>query len=75
MTDSLNTTDQWVIAAPGVIVLPTTGYEIRLNPENGKFRAYRCGKPIGAAEEHTLTMVKLVVRDHMRDLLAVGIEP
>jgi hypothetical protein len=66
--------DQWVIAEPGVIVLPTTKYEIRRTAD-GKFQAYHDGKKLGPPE-HTLQGAKnLDVRPHMRDLIAVGVEP
>jgi hypothetical protein len=64
--------DQWVIVEPGVIVLPNTGYEIRY--EGGAFVGYHKGKQMPGSSQ-ALGFAKTVIRWHMQDLLAVGIEP
>lgn len=63
--------DPWAIVEPGVIALPTTGYEIRY--ERGLYMIYRNGVRISCGG--TLAAAKSVVRAHMRDLLAMGLEP
>jgi hypothetical protein len=62
-----------VIVEPGVIVLPTTKYEIR-RTEKGEYQAYHDGRKI-APPWPFIFHCKAIVRDHMSDLLAVGIEP
>jgi hypothetical protein len=67
-------TYDWVIVEPGIIVLPTTGYEIR-RTEAGEYQAYHNGKKIGSAWSVLGNAKACCVEPHMRDLLAVGIEP
>jgi hypothetical protein len=66
-------TDAWVIVEPGVIVLPTTKYAI-WRTENGEYQAYHDGRKIAPPWPFIVTC-KSIVKEHMRDLLAVGIEP
>jgi hypothetical protein len=69
--------DQWVIVEPGVIVLPTTGYEIRREVVGGMdaFQPYHNGKRMAGLWALWVAGAKDNVSSHMRDLLAVGIEP
>lgn len=66
--------DQWVIVEPGVIVLPTTGYEIR-RTSSGQYQAYHNGQPLGSPGPSLAFAKIFTVAYHMADLLAVGIEP
>jgi hypothetical protein len=66
--------DQWVIVEPGVIVLPTTGYEIR-RTNKGAYQAYHEGRPLGSATTALDYLKTCTVGWHMRDLIAVGVEP
>ena len=66
----------WEIAAPGVLVLPGTKYEIRykIHPTIGPWlTAYHDGAPVGACV--TLETVKYDVKKHMQQLLEFGLEP
>jgi hypothetical protein len=63
----------WMIVEPGIIVLPTTKYEIR-RTEKGEYQAYHDGRKLKSKWDW-LPGAKLTVANHMRDLLSVGIEP
>jgi hypothetical protein len=65
--------DQWEIVEPGVLVLPTTQYEVR-RTERGDYQAYHNGKKIGIAWS-ILYLAQSDAHRHMRDLIAVGVEP
>lgn len=69
--------DQWTIVEPGVLALPTTGYEIRYEITNTGlwFSVYHNGKriPLGGAVD--LGDAKRIAARHMRDLIAIGLEP
>lgn len=69
-----HSTGQWVIVEPGVIALPTTGYEIR-RTDKGEYQAFHNGKRIGCTWNYIAHVKVYAVQPHMRDLLAVGIEP
>jgi hypothetical protein len=66
--------DHWVIVEPGVIMLPTTGYQIRRNA-SGSYQAYHGDAKIGPSWPDLPSVKSMVVRPHLRDLLAVGVEP
>ena len=78
MTDSSpNTTkdDHWVIVAPGVLALPTTGYVIRYEPSSGGnlFMVYHNDRRVSVGA--SLAHAKSEAARHMRDLIAIGLEP
>jgi hypothetical protein len=66
----------WEIAAPGVLVLPGTKYEIRyhVSPVLGPWlTAYHDGARVAGCV--TLETVKYGVKKHMQQLLELGLEP
>ena len=78
MTDASNTTkdDHWVIVAPGVLALPTTGYVIRYKPDRSSvlpYFVYHAGR-LHLGYEH-LDAAKRGAHNHMSDLIAIGLEP
>ena len=66
------TLDQWFVVEPGVIVLPTTRYEIRYG--SAGFCIWHNGQSIWGGYQ-SLDAAKRDVLLHMRNLLAVGLEP
>jgi hypothetical protein len=66
----------WKIAAPGVLVLPGTKYEIRYETDRALGRwltAYHDGERVAGCV--TLESVKYGVKKHMQQLLEFGLEP
>lgn len=63
----------WTAVEPGVIVLPTTGYEIAHDMVTGTFLVSWMGRRI--TEARTLAYAKSEARRHMCEIIAVGREP
>lgn len=71
--DPVTTDTAWVIVEPGVLVLPTTGYEIRFDKEFQCFGLWHDGVDLGLLG--SILSMKINARIHMRDLMAAGVEP
>jgi hypothetical protein len=72
MTDALDDTT-WVVVEPGVLVLPTTGYEIRFEKPTQLFAVWHDGVRLPGLG--SLETMKWSAQEHMRQLMAAGIEP
>jgi hypothetical protein len=68
--------DQWRIVSEGVLALEGTSYEIRVEPANlafGAFRIYHRGRSVDL--ELRLEKAKQTTLRHMREMIEIGVEP
>ena len=66
------TNENWVVAEPGVLLLTGTGYTIEWNGDGAFQTTWRNVKLPRAG---SLSEAKNNVSSHMRDVLAMGLEP
>ena len=68
--------DQWRIVSEGVLALDGTSYEIRVEPANyafGAFRIYHRGRSVDL--ELRLEKAKQAALLHMKEMIEMGVEP
>lgn len=65
----------WHIVRPGLISLPTTGYEIEHNPPTSAFYVVRWKGTVVGQTTTSLSSAKGMAQSHLNDMLDMGYEP